>query len=199
METLFESINYAVKNWWVSLLLGLLYVAVALCLLFAPLSSYVALSVIFSITILVSGILEILFAATNRKTISSWGWYLTGGIIDLILGIFLVAYPALSMEVIPFVVAFWLMFRGFSAMGYSMDLQRYGTRDWGWYLAFGILAVLCSFAIIWQPGVGALSIVYMLAFTFLIIGFFRIMLSFEFKSLHKRGKKLHSNGDGVIL
>lgn len=199
METLFERLDYAVKNWWVSLLLGLLYVAVALCLLFAPLSSYVALSVIFSITILVSGILEILFAATNRKTISSWGWYLTGGIIDLILGIFLVAYPALSMEVIPFVVAFWLMFRGFSAIGYSMDLQRYGTRDWGWYLAFGILAVLCSFAIIWQPGVGALSIVYMLAFTFLIIGFFRIMLSFEFKSLHKKSQKLHSNGDGIIL
>lgn len=199
METLFERLDYAVKNWWVSLLLGLLYVAVALCLLFAPLSSYVALSVIFSITILVSGILEILFASTNRKTISSWGWYLTGGIIDLILGIFLVAYPALSMEVIPFVVAFWLMFRGFSAIGYSMDLQRYGTRDWGWYLAFGILAVLCSFAIIWQPGVGALSIVYMLAFTFLIIGFFRIMLSFEFKSLHKKSRKLHSNDDGVIL
>lgn len=199
METLFERIDYAVKNWWVSLLLGLLYVAVALCLLFAPLSSYVALSIIFSITILISGILEILFAATNRKTISSWGWYLTGGIIDLILGIFLVSYPALSMEVIPFVVAFWLMFRGFSAIGYSMDLQRYGTRDWGWYLAFGILAVLCSFAIIWQPGVGALSIVYMLAFTFLIIGFFRIMISFEFKNLHNRSKKLHSDGDGVIL
>lgn len=187
METLFDRIDYAVKNWWVSLLLGLLYVAVALCLLFAPLNSYVALSAIFSITILVSGILEILFAVTNRKTISSWGWYLTGGIIDLILGFLLVAYPVLSMEIIPFVVAFWLMFRGFSAIGYSLDLRRYGTKDWGWYLAFGILAVLCSFSIIWQPGAGALSIVYMLAFTFLIVGFFRIMLSFEFKSLHKKG------------
>ena len=59
-----------------SLLLGLLYIAVALCLLFAPVSSYVALSVIFSISILVSGILEVFFAAGNKKTISSWGWYL---------------------------------------------------------------------------------------------------------------------------
>lgn len=50
-----------------SLLLGLLYIAVALCLLFAPVSSYVALSVIFSISILVSGILEIFFAAGNKK------------------------------------------------------------------------------------------------------------------------------------
>lgn len=189
MKTFIDKIDYAVKNWWVSLLLGLLYIVVALCLMFAPLSSYVALSIIFSVSMLVSGLLEIIFAASNRKTLSSWGWYLAGGIIDLILGIYLVAYPLLSMEVIPFFVAFWLMFRGFSAMGYSMDLQRYGTREWGWYMAFGVLAVICSFAIIWQPGIGAMSIVYMLAFAFLIIGFFRIMLSFELKNLHKKNRE----------
>ena len=83
MNELVGGLGYAVKNWWMSLLLGLLYIAVALCLLFAPVSSYVALSVIFSISILVSGILEIFFAAGNKKTISSWGWYLAGGIIDL--------------------------------------------------------------------------------------------------------------------
>ena len=93
MNELVGGLGYAVKNWWMSLLLGLLYIAVALCLLFAPVSSYVALSVIFSISILVSGILEIFFAAGNKKTISSWGWYLAGGIIDLLIGIYLVFYP----------------------------------------------------------------------------------------------------------
>lgn len=185
MRTFIETIDTSVKNWWVSLLLGILYIIVALCLMFAPLSSYVALSVIFSISMLVSGLLEIMFAASNRKTLSSWGWYLAGGIIDLILGLYLVAYPLLSMEVIPFLVAFWLMFRGFSAIGYSVDLQRYGTHAWGWYMAFGILAVICSFAIIWQPAIGAISLVYMLAFTSLVIGFFRVMLGFELKKLHK--------------
>ena len=77
----------------------------------------------------------------------------------------------LSMEVIPFIIAFWLMFRGFSSVGYAMDLKRYGTRDWGWYVAFGILAVICSLIILWQPAVGALYAVYMISFAFLIIGF----------------------------
>ena len=90
-----------------SLLLGLLYIAVALCLLFAPVSSYVALSVIFSISILVSGILEIIFCCRKRKKQSAvWGWYLAGGIIDLLIGIYLVFYPLVSMELIPFIVAF---------------------------------------------------------------------------------------------
>ena len=187
MKTFIDTINFGVKNWWVSLLLGLLYILIAICLMFTPLASYVALSVLFSVSMFVSGTLEILFAVTNRKNISSWGWYLAGGIIDMILGFYLIAYPLLSMEVIPFIIAFWLMFRGFSSAGYAMDLKRYGTKDWGWYIAFGILAIICSLIILWQPAVGAIYAVYMISFAFLIIGFFRIMLSFELKSLHKRG------------
>mgnify|MGYP000154822941 CR=1 FL=1 len=132
MKTFIDTINFGVKNWWVSLLLGLLYILIAICLMFTPLASYVALSVLFSVSMFVSGTLEILFAVTNRKNISSWGWYLASGIIDLILGIYLMANIGLSMAVLPFIVAFWLMFRGFASTGYAMDLKRYGTRNWGW-------------------------------------------------------------------
>lgn len=189
MKTIFDELRQEVKNWWLSLILGILYVVVALSLMFSPFSGYAALGILFSIFMLFSGLLEISFAVSNRKTVSSWGWYLTGGIIDVILGFYLIAYPMLSMEVIPFIIAFWLMFRGFSLFGYSMDLKRYGTKDWGWYIAFGILAIICSLIILWQPAVGALYAVYMISFAFLIIGFFRIMLAFELKNLHKRRKE----------
>ena len=175
MKTIFDELQQEVKNWWISLILGILYVIVAISLMFSPLSGYAVLSILFSVSMLFSGLLEISFAVSNRRRVSSWGWYLAGGIIDMILGFYLIAYPMLSMEVIPFIIAFWLMFRGFSSVGYAMDLKRYGTRDWGWYVAFGILAVLYA--------------VYMISFAFLIIGFFRIMLSFELKNLHKRGKE----------
>ena len=188
-STFIDKMDYAVKNWWLSLLVGLLYIIVAIYLMFAPLASYVALSILFSVSMFVSGLFEIAFALANKKGISSWGWYLAGGIIDLILGIFLMASPGLSMEVLPFVLAFWLMFRGFSATGYSMDLKRYGTRNWGWYMVFGILAILCSIGVIWQPALGAFTLVYMIAYALLIIGIFRVMLSFELKSLHKRNKE----------
>ena len=92
METVFNEIQHSVKNWWASLLLGIVYIIVALWLMFAPLSSYVALSIVFSISMLISGILEILFAVSNRKGVPSWGWYIVGGIIDVILGIYLIAY-----------------------------------------------------------------------------------------------------------
>ena len=186
METVFNEIQHSVKNWWTSLLLGIVYIIVALWLMFSPVSTYVALSIIFSVSMLISGILEIIFALSNRKGVPSWGWYIVGGLIDLVLGIYLIAYPMVSMEVIPFIIAFWLMFRGFSSTGYSIDLERYGTLDCGCCMSVGILAILCSLLILWQPAIGALYAVYMISFAFLIIGLFRVMLSFELKNLHKR-------------
>lgn len=146
MKTVFDGIEHSVKNWWMSLILGILYIGVAICLMFAPLSSYVALSIVFSISMLISGILEILFAISN-KHVSSWGWYLAGGIIDLIIGIYLVAYPMVSMEIIPFLIAFWLMFRGFSATGYSMTSNGMAPAigDGTWLSAFLPFSVRCSF------------------------------------------------------
>lgn len=189
MKTFIDRIDTAVKYWWLSLLLGILFIIFSIYLMFTPLASYIALSILFSVAMFVSGIFEIAFSISNKNNISSWGWYLAGGIIDLILGIFLMANPGLSMGVLPFVLAFWLMFRGFSATGYAMDLKRYGTRSWGWYLAFGILAILCSIAIIWQPAFGAFTLVYMVAYALLIIGIFRIMVAFELRKLHKHGQE----------
>lgn len=126
MKTFIDTINFGVKNWWVSLLLGLLYILIAICLMFTPLASYVALSVLFSVSMFVSGTLEILFAVTNRKNISSWGWYLASGYHRPNLRYLPVANIGLSMAVLPFIVAFWLMFRGFASTGYAMDLNATG-------------------------------------------------------------------------
>ena len=136
MKTIFDELQQEVKNWWISLILGILYVIVAISLMFSPLSGYAVLSILFSVSMLFSGLLEISFAVSNRRRVSSWGWYLAGGIIDMILGFYLIAYPMLSMEVIPFIIAFWLMFRGFSSVGYAMDLKRYGGKRLGMVCCF---------------------------------------------------------------
>lgn len=67
MKTFIDTINFGVKNWWVSLLLGLLYILIAICLMFTPLASYVALSVLFSVSMFVSGTLEILLPSPIER------------------------------------------------------------------------------------------------------------------------------------
>ncbi len=196
-NNLLSSVQSAIKNWWMSLIIGILFVGVALWMMFVPIESYVVLSVLFSVCMFVSGLFEIAFAVSNRKIISGWGWYLTAGIIDLILGIFLICSPVVTMTILPLIVAFWLMFRGFSAIGFSMDLNTMGVRGWGWYMVFGILAILCSLMVLWDPAAGALGAVYIVSFAFLFIGVFRIMLSFELQALGKRAKELKEEMKGM--
>ena len=45
MKTIFDELQQEVKNWWISLILGILYVIVAISLMFSPLSGYAVLSI----------------------------------------------------------------------------------------------------------------------------------------------------------
>ncbi len=188
--SIIEEVKSAVKNWWVYLIVGILFIIVSFWLMFSPVVGYEALVIVFSVCMFISGILEIIFSSSNRKTLSGWGWYLACGIIDLILGFFLIIFPSMTAIILPFLLAFWIMFRGFTAIGYSIDLSRMGVKGWGWYLVFGILGVVCSFAIIWYPLAGALASVYIVAFAFLFLGIFRIMLAFDLRNLHKNHQEL---------
>lgn len=178
-----------VKNWWISLIMGILFLGVGLLILFYPLAGYEAIAILFSAIMLVTGIFEIIFAASNKNVLSGWGWYLALGILDVILGLVLIFIPGFKEVVIPFILAFWLMFRGISSVGYSIDLQRYGSKNWGWYMTFGILAVLCAIAIILFPLAGAVSAVWICGFLFLFLGISRIMLAFDLKKLHNEFEK----------
>lgn len=186
MSTSFKQYaQQTVKNWWVSLLIGIVLIIFSILLLIQPAQAYVAISIVFSVCMFMSGIFEIVFSLSNSSFLPGWGWYFAGGVIDLMLGIVLMSNPELSMGVIPFLVAFWIMFRGFTCIGFSTDMHRLGVKDWGWFLVFGILAVLCSFAIMWQPAAGAATAVYFTSFAFFFIGVCRVMLACEFKKIKK--------------
>lgn len=186
MESTFNSsMESSIKNWWISLLLGVLYLFAGFWVIRTPMESYITLSIVFSLFILVSGIFEVAFALSSRNEIRGWGWYLAGGILDLIIGSLLISQPMMSMIVLPLYVGFWLLFRGIMATGFAFSLKSYGVSNWGWLLLFGILTLLFSVLLLANPIITGLSIVYMTAFAFFFMGVFRLFLAFDLKKLKK--------------
>jgi uncharacterized membrane protein HdeD (DUF308 family) len=192
MKTLFEEMNRPVKHGWMAFLQGIIYVAVGLYMMLAPAVSYLALSVFFSVSILVNGVLEILFAASNRHR-PNWGWRLGGGVIDLLIGVFLVVYPIISVEVIPVLMAFWLLFRGRAAIGDAIDMKHYNALRCVTYTILGVLAVLCALFMLWQPAIGMLYALYIISVAFVVIGAIKVFSSFECGSCSRA--KRHSSED----
>lgn len=70
------------------LLLGVLYVGAGIIVLTNFLSGALALTLILGITLFVRGVIQVILAFDIRPA-RSWGWVLFGGILEIILGIFI--------------------------------------------------------------------------------------------------------------
>ncbi|MFA5642758.1 MAG: DUF308 domain-containing protein, partial [Bacteroidales bacterium] len=156
----------------------------------APLSSFATLAILFALSFLLGGVSEILFSISNREQLDNWGWSLAFGIITFIVGVLLLTNSALSMTTLAFYIGFLILFRSIAAITLSLDIKRYGARNWGYLLALGVLGALFSFVLLWNPIFAGLSIVFWVALSFLSAGLFSIYFAFQLRTLHMHTKKL---------
>jgi uncharacterized membrane protein HdeD (DUF308 family) len=164
-----------IKHWWVFLLRGLLFILLGCYMLSAPARSYVALSLFFGIVVLVAGGIELLHAFTNRSAEGKW-WRIVAGLIDIVLGVILVSHLVISMSMLPFVLAAWFLIRGVSLFSFSAS-----TRHPGWLIAAGVLTILFALLLIFNPVLGAMTIVTWTAVAFMVTGIFNGLLAFRLK------------------
>lgn len=174
------------KYWWLSLLVGIIAIIMGIWLLTTPDTTLVALTFFFVATFFISGIFDIAYAISNRKTSGSWGWALAGGIIDIILGVLLVSMPLpVITTILVYMVGFWILFRSVLALMQSISLQQIGIKGWGWMLALSILGILFSVIYMLSPVFNGIIVVLLVSMAFLTYGIFRICYAFELRSIHK--------------
>ncbi|WP_245812537.1 HdeD family acid-resistance protein [Salegentibacter echinorum] len=134
-----------------------------------------------------------MFALANKDRLENWGWSLAFGIITLIVGVFLLLKPSLSLTALAFYIGFVILFRSISTIGFALDVRKYGSKNWGGLLILGIIGAIVSFILIWNPLFAGLSIVVLVALNFMFAGLFSIFLSIQLRKLHKSSKKLSAD------
>lgn len=188
-KDLLNSLENAIKNWWISLLVGIIALVLGIWCIFTPVSTFLALTIVFVAAFFVGGILEICFAIANRNIIRNWGWTLAMGVIDLIFAIILLMNMEMAPAVFSFVIAFWILFQSISAFGMALDLQAYQGSGWGWILVMSILGLLFSTLLFFQPITAGLFAAYVFGFGFIFYGIARISIGLKLRSLHKFNNK----------
>ncbi|GAB1445993.1 MAG: DUF308 domain-containing protein [Cyclobacteriaceae bacterium] len=193
MKTLIlRPLSEALKNWYLPLIVGFLFIGAAIAAFVSPASSYLVLAMLFSLGFLFSGIFEILFSVANRKQLDNWGWYLVFGIVTLVIGALLLINPVLSMGVLALYVGFTILFRSISTFSFALDVKRYGSANWGWLLVLGILGAIFAIILIWNPVFAGMTIVFWTGLAFLLSGVFSIFFSMQLRKLHKHSEKISS-------
>lgn len=189
MKTSFlNSIKNSVKHWYIPLIVGILFVILSIAVFTSPLSSLLALSIFFALSFLFSGLSEVFFSISNRNTLPNWGWSLAFGILTTIIGFSLVVHPGLSISVLAFYIGFLLLFRSIASISFALDVKKYGSKNWGSLLAFGILGALASLFLIWNPLFTGIGLTILMAVSILFAGLFSIFLALQLRKIHVSSK-----------
>lgn len=186
MATYSETLKDSVRYWWTYLIIGILFLLLSGLILTNPVISYVGLSLYFAAAIFVTGIFSIGFSIGNRKTLSGWGWYLTIGLLDLVIGFYLLTYPVVAAATLPLYISFWVLFRSFAAISTAFDLRAMGIRGWGWLLALAILGLVFSVSILFDLRLGVITTVALTCYALLSLGLLSIITGFRLRGIGKQ-------------
>ncbi|AUC84664.1 hypothetical protein CW731_04855 [Polaribacter sp. ALD11] len=185
-----KTIKNTIKHWYIPLLVGIFFIIVSIISFASPISSLLTLSILFALSFLFGGVSEIIFSIVNKHQLENWGWSLAFGIITFLAGFSLLIHPNLSINVLAFYIGFTVLFRSIAAISFALDIKSYGNKNYGTLLAFGVLGAIFSFILISNPIFTGMSVVVLIAISFLFAGLFSIFLAFQLRKLHKSSKTI---------
>jgi uncharacterized membrane protein HdeD (DUF308 family) len=192
MTTFIQTITRSIKHWYVPMIIGIILVAVGIWAFMVPLETYYTLSVLFSISFILIGLLDIFFSIRNHKILQGWGWHLVGGLLALAGGSILIINPGISFVILPFVAGFTLLFISFLLLGYSFEMKSFRILNWGNVAILSVLGVIFSFMLIVSPLFSGISLVVLTGVSFIITGVSSIVFSFDLKKIKAIPEKLSS-------
>lgn len=178
-ENLTERAGRAVQHWWLMMLAGILCIALGIAVFVFPLQSYVTLSILAGILMLLVGAAQLIIASTSGNYLAMRGYMLVGGVIDLILGLLLCVYPGVTMALLPVMLGIWMMYHSFMMIAFGGDLETFKVKGSGWTILGGVLLLALSFVVLVNPFSAGIAAVIVLSGVGLIV--FGILLCWAAK------------------
>ncbi len=184
-ENLIDRATRAIKHWWLLLLAGILCVALGVAVFVFPLESYVTLSILFGVFLLVSGAAQLIIALSSGNYLMMRGYIIAGGIIDLLLGIFLCAFPAVSLVVLPIMMGICMLYHSFMTIAFGGDMETFRLSGSAWVICGGVILLILSLLVLANPlSVGIETVVVICGLGLLMLGVMLSAISMKLKDIH---------------
>ena len=171
---------------WITLLKGVLLVVLGVWMFKMPRESFEGLAFLIGVIMVVGGLAETVFSYLARNRQGEWGWNLSGGILDIIIGIFLMINPMAILALISIFIGFWLILFSILIIRKSITQKRLGRESWSRNLFFGLVLLLLGIILIWHPQVVGITLIFWLAFSFITLGILRVILAFQAQNFMRK-------------
>lgn len=168
--------------WWIPVVVGVLGIIFGFLALAWPGPTLLAIGLIFGIYLLMAGFGD-LMAAFSHETSSAFVRVLYGllGILTVGVGFVLIVRPAASVFLAAFALGVWFLISGCLQLAQGIAVRE--SRVWN--LIIGLIGVVAGGMIVAQPGIGVVTLVYIVSLSLILRGIASIVLGFGLKAADK--------------
>jgi uncharacterized membrane protein HdeD (DUF308 family) len=168
------------RNWWVLLIRGILAILFGVVAWVNPLMTLAVLVMVFAAYAIVDGLFSIVMSLTAPKGYRGWGWLLASGIAGIIIGMLTFLWPGVTAVLLLYWILAWLVVTGVFQIVAGIRLRKEITGEFALILG-GILSAGFGLYLMANPVVGALAVLWMIAFYALVAGILMIIAAFRLK------------------
>lgn len=165
---------------WPALILGVLFILVSLLSFSDPVGNLVSLVMFFAIFAILKGIYELL-ARNALRNLTGYKAYLPiiVGIIDIIVGIYLLLNLNIGVSILPYIFAIWFIVDSIFGL-FTLDLAKIFSRGYFWFaLIMDVLGIILGFMMLSNPLVSALTLSFLVGTYLMLFGITQIIYAFR--------------------
>jgi uncharacterized membrane protein HdeD (DUF308 family) len=165
-------------HWWALALRGIIAILFGLAALLRPGIALAALILLFGAYALVDGVFAVVgvFRGTRGGT-PRW-LLLLEGVVSILAGIIAFIFPGLTAIALLYLVAAWAVITGLAEIATAIRLRQEIRGEWALILG-GILSVLFGLLLAVLPGVGILSLIWLIGAYAVAFGVLLLIAAFR--------------------
>lgn len=168
------------RFWWLALVVGILSVIAGIAALAFPEPTLLAVGLIFGAYLVIwsGGILARGIAEDDGDTFLRVLRVITG-IIGIFVGLVLLVRPGQSVLTAAYALGFWWVVIGVMQLSQGLALAEHRAWNIGW----GVLGLVAGAIILAQPGIGLITLVWIVSIGLVVQGFMEIGMAMQMRRM----------------
>lgn len=170
------------RNWWILAIRGVFGILFGIGAFVWPEATLAALVLLFGIYSLLDGIFAIATSISIRQNHSYWWLLLLEGVAGVIIGIIALLLPGVTALMLLYLIASWAIITGIFEIAAAVRLRKEIDNEF-MLIITGIASIVFGILMIAFPGLGALSMIWMIGAYAIVFGFLTLLLAFRLRKV----------------
>jgi uncharacterized membrane protein HdeD (DUF308 family) len=174
--------DYLAKNWWVLLLRGLSAIAFGVLTFMLPSLTLATLVLLFGVTAIFGGVLDIGGAIVGRKGNDEWWLWLLQGVVGVLVGLMTFRAPEITTLALLFFIAMWSLAIGVLQVAAAIRLRK-EIKGEAWLILSGVTSIALALILMSNPAAGALGLLLYIGAQAIVMGVVLVMVALRVRKL----------------